>query len=144
MDAEDSLLRHIPIWHMFRFGRTRSGERAVSKYTFCPPPIACLIEGRLAFQQSTRDQIPVWSGLLIVYATIFIPVLFSLLVAINILVWSKVRVNHVFIFGESSPPSKIAQGSTLRTVGLNSKTKIDHRQYLEVCPVIRLLAEYTP
>lgn len=72
-----------------------------------------------SFQQQTRHQIPAWDGLLLVYATIFVPVLFSLLVAINILVWTKVRINHVFIFG------------------LDVKSKIDYQQYIEI-PAIAL------
>jgi hypothetical protein len=53
------------------------------------------------FQQSARKDIgPGWGALLLVYATMFIPVLFSLMVGVNILVWTRSRINHVFIFGE--------------------------------------------
>lgn len=59
----------------------------------------CSLKDHPGFQPSARN-IPGWGGLLLVYATIFIPVFFSLLVTINILVWTKVRINHAFIFGE--------------------------------------------
>jgi hypothetical protein len=59
-------------------------------------------------------------------------VLFSLLVAINILVWTKVRINHVFIFGERSALSTTSNAPTLWIVGLDVKSKVDHQQYAEV------------
>jgi hypothetical protein len=37
-----------------------------------------------------------------VYGVLLIPVLFSLLIGINLLVWSRSRINYVFIFGMSS------------------------------------------
>ena len=55
-----------------------------------------------AFRESTRDNLPGWDALLLVYATLFVPVVFSLMVGINILVWTKLRINHPFIFGECS------------------------------------------
>ena len=94
--------------------------------------VGCPVKGHSGFLQSTKDRIPAWGGLLFVYAAIFIPVLFSLLVAINILVWTKLRINHVFIFGEFGPPSTVTQAPTLRMVGLDVRSKIDHQQYVEV------------
>jgi hypothetical protein len=53
-----------------------------------------------AFQENTRASIPGWDTLLFVYGVLLIPVLFSLLVGLNVLVWSESRINYVFIFGE--------------------------------------------
>lgn len=36
MGPEGSLFRHVPIWSVFRFGRTRSGKRVVQKCAFIP------------------------------------------------------------------------------------------------------------
>ncbi|KAF7426119.1 hypothetical protein PC9H_008485 [Pleurotus ostreatus] len=52
-----------------------------------------------SFLQETRDEIPGWDALLFVYGMLLIPVLFSLLVGLNLLVWSRSRINYVFIFG---------------------------------------------
>jgi hypothetical protein len=51
-------------------------------------------------QPETRAAIPMWDGLMLVYATFFVPVFFSLIVGLNLLVWSRSRINHVFIFGQ--------------------------------------------
>jgi hypothetical protein len=63
-----------------------------------------LIQSQLSsgFQKTTRDAIPGWNGLLFVYGVLLIPVLFSLLIGINLLVWSRSRINYVFIFGMNS------------------------------------------
>ncbi|OBZ67468.1 Phosphate transporter PHO1 [Grifola frondosa] len=66
-----------------------------------------------SFQQDTRRAIPSWDGLLFVYAIFFIPTLFSLLVGINLLVWSRSRINYIFIFE------------------LDLRTRLDHRVYFE-------------
>jgi hypothetical protein len=128
---------------------SRSGPAYIWVWLFLPWRVGC-IKVRLfsilgwsllttdysAFQSSTRAEIPTWGGLLVVYATIFIPVLFSIMVTINILVWTKVRINHVFIFGEYTPTSTTTQGSTPRIVGLDVKSKLDYQQYAEVrCPL---------
>lgn len=34
-----------------------------------------------------------------VYAILFVPTFFSLLVGANLLVWARARINYVFIFG---------------------------------------------
>ncbi|KAF7983207.1 hypothetical protein HWV62_23478 [Athelia sp. TMB] len=62
-----------------------------------------------------------YQGLLLIYGAFAIPVVFALLVGINILVWSDARINYVFIFE------------------LDVRTKLDHREYFEV-PSILLLA----
>jgi len=57
----------------------------------------------LVFQHQTREAIPAWDTLLFLYGVLLVPVLFSVLVGINILVWSKSRINYVFIFGWPKP-----------------------------------------
>lgn len=69
---------------------------------------------------------------MLVYATLFIPVLFSLMVGINVLVWTKLRINYAFIFGEYNTTSTTNQSPTPRIVGLDVKSKIDYQQYIEV------------
>jgi hypothetical protein len=54
----------------------------------------------LAFQEDTREDIPGWDGLLFVYGILVVPVLFAVLVGVNLLVWSRSRINYVFIFGK--------------------------------------------
>ncbi|KAI0792468.1 SPX domain-containing protein [Abortiporus biennis] len=54
----------------------------------------------LSFQADTRAAIPGWDGLLFVYSIFLVPVVFSLLVGLNLAVWSIARINYVFIFGE--------------------------------------------
>lgn len=49
-----------------------------------------------------------------VYATLGIPVTFSLLVGINLIAWVRARINYMFIFG------------------LNLRTVMDYREYFEV------------
>jgi hypothetical protein len=56
----------------------------------------------LGFQQETRAAIPGWDGLLFIYAVLAIPVFFSLLIGLNLLVWARARINYVFMFGESN------------------------------------------
>lgn len=53
-----------------------------------------------SFQQHTREEIPAWDGLLFVYSIFLVPVVFALLVGLNLQVWSQSRINYVFIFGE--------------------------------------------
>ena len=43
------------------------------------------------------------ASLLYIYAILFLPTFFSLLVGLNILVWSRSRINYAFIFGEWIP-----------------------------------------
>jgi len=77
--------------------------------------IPALAEGIcLSFQPNTRDAIPAWDGLLFVYSVFLVPVVFSLLVGLNLQVWSSSRINYVFIFE------------------LDIRTKLDHRQFYEL------------
>lgn len=51
------------------------------------------------FQPHTREALPQWNVLLYVYGLLLVPVLFTLLVGINLLVWANARINYAFIFG---------------------------------------------
>jgi len=60
-----------------------------------PPLAAGLYE---SFQPHVRESIPYFSALLQNYATLFIPVVFALLIGVNMQVWRLARINWVFIF----------------------------------------------
>ena len=53
---------------------------------------------RSAFQRELRESIP-WDALLYVYATLFVPTIFLLLIGVNLGVWVDNRINYQFIFG---------------------------------------------
>lgn len=53
----------------------------------------------LGFKEDTREDMPAWDGLLYIYAVLFVPVFFVLLVGVNLQVWAASRINYVFIFG---------------------------------------------
>ena len=57
----------------------------------------------VGFQADTRAALPGWDGLLYVYGILFVPVFFTLLVGLNLQVWSATRINYVFIFGAFLP-----------------------------------------
>jgi hypothetical protein len=59
-------------------------------------PVSFLFPG---FQQPTRTAIQGWDALLFIYSVFFVPVVFALLVGLNLLVWSRSRINYTFIFG---------------------------------------------
>ena len=69
---------------------------------FCSYQLMVDQEHFLVFQTDTRQAVPVWDMLLFVYGIILIPVLFSFLVGINLLVWAESRINYSFIFGKIS------------------------------------------
>jgi len=61
--------------------------------------LCCTVEGmRAVMDPAIRFSLPQWRSLLIVYAVEMIPTLFSLLFGLNLLGWSAVRINTVFIF----------------------------------------------
>ncbi|KAG9081541.1 hypothetical protein FRC06_005512, partial [Ceratobasidium sp. 370] len=67
-----------------------------------------------AFQAERREEIPEWAALLQVYAALCIPVIFSLLVGLNLIAWARARINFIFIFE------------------LDAHTVIDAREYIEL------------
>ena len=44
MEPGGSLFRNVPIWSVFRFGRTRSGKRVIQEYAFIPRGRLLLVE----------------------------------------------------------------------------------------------------
>ncbi|KAF5381280.1 hypothetical protein D9615_008351 [Tricholomella constricta] len=77
-----------------------------------------------SFQQSTRDAIPGWDGLLFIYGVMLVPVLFSVLVGANLLVWARARINYVFIFE------------------LDTRTRMDYREYYEIPSILLAALSY--
>ncbi|KAI5121712.1 hypothetical protein M0805_002105 [Coniferiporia weirii] len=67
-----------------------------------------------SFQPDVRASLPSWNALLYIYGTLMLPVLFSLLVGLNIWVWNRSRINYQFIFE------------------LDVRTQLDSRQYFEL------------
>ncbi|CAE6435535.1 unnamed protein product [Rhizoctonia solani] len=65
-------------------------------------------------QAEVREQVPEWHSLLQVYAALSLPVIFVLLVGLNLVAWARARINFVFIFG------------------LDVRTVIDAREYVEL------------
>ncbi|KAF9172941.1 hypothetical protein BGX21_002427 [Mortierella sp. AD011] len=58
-----------------------------------------LVQGlQSAFSEETSEEIPYWEGLLLVYAGLFLVILFACLFGINMYVWAKSRINYKFIF----------------------------------------------
>ncbi|KAG8991558.1 hypothetical protein FRB94_012433 [Tulasnella sp. JGI-2019a] len=49
-------------------------------------------------QSERRNRILLWQTLLEAYATLAMPTILSLLIGLNVLVWSRKRINYVFIF----------------------------------------------
>jgi hypothetical protein len=87
--------------------------------------IPALFQGLVrVFQTDTQQAVPAWDMLLFVYGIILIPVLFSLLVGINMLVWAESRINYSFIFE------------------LDVLTQLDYRKYFEL-PAILLSTLFT-
>ncbi|THH12162.1 hypothetical protein EW145_g196 [Phellinidium pouzarii] len=67
-----------------------------------------------SFQPNIRASLLEWSALLYVYIVFMIPVVFSLLVGINIWLWNRSRINYQFIFE------------------LDVRTQLDSREYFEL------------
>jgi len=82
-----------------------------------------------AFQPNIRESVPGWSSLLQIYLSFFIPVMFGLLVSLNIIVWAEVRINYVFIFGRLFVERSASPSSPLE---LDVRTVVDSRKYAEV------------
>jgi hypothetical protein len=71
-----------------------------------------------SYQPRTREAIPAWGALLYIYATLMVPAVFSLLLGVNVLVWSRCRINYVFIFE------------------LDVRSRLDPRQYFELPAIL--------
>ncbi|KAG6379562.1 EXS family-domain-containing protein [Boletus reticuloceps] len=68
----------------------------------------------LSFQEHTRGSLPSWDILLYIYSILTVPILLSLLIGVNILVWTRKRINYAFIFE------------------LNPRSRLDHHEYFEL------------
>ncbi|QRW04806.1 xenotropic and polytropic retrovirus receptor 1 [Ceratobasidium sp. AG-Ba] len=127
----DQLLKDIERIYARRFEKgdekkARARLRATSRQTthhfstfrsgmllgFAAPALAMGIY--YAYQEERREQIPEWAALLQVYAALSIPVLFSLLIGLNVVAWARARINFIFIFE------------------LDARTVIDPREYIEL------------
>lgn len=85
------------------------------------------------FQPHTRSAIPGWDALLFIYGIFLIPVLFALLVGVNLVVWARTRINYVFIFGESAVVFEVFPLRLMHaSLELDIRTRLDHREYFEV------------
>ncbi|CAE6408391.1 unnamed protein product [Rhizoctonia solani] len=67
-----------------------------------------------SLQEERRELIPEWAALLQVYAALCIPVVFSLLLGLNMVAWARARINFIFIFE------------------LDARNVIDAREYIEL------------
>ncbi|CAE7131077.1 unnamed protein product [Rhizoctonia solani] len=67
-----------------------------------------------SLQEEQRERIPEWAALIQVYAALCIPVIFSLLLGLNMVAWARARINFIFIFE------------------LDARTVIDAREYTEL------------
>ena len=64
-----------------------------------------------------------------------VPVIFSSLIGVNLLVWNNSRINYVFIFGVfrwSYLLVGCAADPVVPHAELDLRTKLDHREYFEV------------
>ncbi|CAA7264392.1 unnamed protein product [Cyclocybe aegerita] len=81
--------------------------------------IPALVNGLVkVFQEDTREDLPEWSTLLYLYGILLIPIVFSVLVGINLLVWARARINYVFIFE------------------LEVLSRLDYREYFEIPSIL--------
>jgi xenotropic and polytropic retrovirus receptor 1 len=83
-----------------------------------------------ALQPESR-LIPGWQTLLFIYGIFLVPVLFSFLVGMNLLAWSRARINYQFIFGKSLHSKLFASYRNIY-VELKVRTRLDYREYFEV------------
>jgi hypothetical protein len=61
---------------------------------------------------------------------LFVPVVFGLLLALNLLIWSRYHINYVFIFG--SCISFFANFCLIRLQALDVRSALDPHEYSEV------------
>jgi hypothetical protein len=77
--------------------------------------IPALIDGLVKVQQpETQQAIPCWDILLFLYSLIFVPVLYSFLLGMNLVVWARSRINYAFI------------------LDLKVSSCLDYRRYFEI------------
>lgn len=98
--------------------------------------------GCVASLEETREAIDGWDGLLLAYGVCFVPVLFAVLIGFNLNTWAHKRINYTFIFGTCTPiPLSIYHPYTVPLSELDTRTRLDHREYFEVCHAKGFLRE---
>ncbi|THH19131.1 hypothetical protein EW146_g1993 [Bondarzewia mesenterica] len=80
--------------------------------------VPALVDGIYrSFQPELRAKLA-WEVMLFNYAILAIPAFFVFLVGLNVLVWSRSRINYVFIFE------------------FDIRTRLDHREYFEIPAIV--------
>lgn len=74
--------------------------------------------------------IPFWSSLLLVYAGLFLTVLFACLFGINMYVWAKARINYKFIFEVRNIKANMEVGKL--PVGINATETQTHSVHISI------------
>ncbi|CAE6434665.1 unnamed protein product [Rhizoctonia solani] len=103
-------------------GRLRAGPRKITHHfstfrsgTWIGLSVPALVMAVYhLLQPEAREQVPEWHSLLQVYAALSIPIMFVLLIGLNLVAWARARINFVFIFG------------------LDVRTVIDAKEYVEL------------
>ena len=76
---------------------------------------------------------PCWDILLYIYSLIFVPVLYSFLLGVNLLVWARSRINYKFVFGKDGKFAVIfIYRLDLFGLDLDVTSNLDYQQYFEV------------
>ncbi|KAF9518909.1 hypothetical protein BS47DRAFT_1358546 [Hydnum rufescens UP504] len=102
----------------------RSGAFIGCDFPRDAPESAPLTWIHAGLQPKARAAIPASSILLQLYGSFFVLILFLLLITFNIVAWSRARINYVFIFG------------------LDLRTTIDPREYVEIPSLLFLTLSY--
>ncbi|KAG9017993.1 hypothetical protein FRB90_012718 [Tulasnella sp. 427] len=85
---------------------------------------ALIIGSYQASRPDVQQIIPYWRALLEVYSALAIPVVFSVLIGLNMIAWGRKRLNYVFIFE------------------LDLRTVIDPREYFEIPSFLFMTLSY--
>ncbi|KAG8954239.1 hypothetical protein FRC04_000461 [Tulasnella sp. 424] len=85
---------------------------------------ALIIGSYQASRPAVKQELPYWGALLEVYSALAIPVVFSLLIGLNMITWAKKRLNYVFIFE------------------LDLRTVMDPREYFEIPSFLFMTLSY--
>jgi hypothetical protein len=112
--------QHILFWHHPRYLYSSPCVRRIYECVYFCTLVSGVVDLFVdlnllfakGFQHTARVAIPGWDKLLLVYAVFLIPVAHALLMGWNLLVWSKMRINYPFIFGQFAK----AIGSHLQNV----------------------------
>lgn len=67
-----------------------------------------------SFLEETREQIHGWDALLFIYGLLFVPVVYSMLIGLNVLVWERCHINYAFL------------------LGMDARNRMNYREYFEI------------